>query len=492
MIKKKMRVLCALIAAMASGNAVDAAAAEGFAFVHYNTNTTGYAFYAYEYRYDTAQQKSLKCSSALWNSAPIVVSFGGAEGTSTDALDADMGRRLSNACVRLVAVQGANAYLTGAPANNLSNKNMALDRVTVAAQNMGFAINSTINLAYYSGASHVTVKGGSASGIYGAKVLEQRYASLGTYPWSKVRRFVLGGPPTGDLTEACKYTADGNTTAQWAMNLHTGYATCKDYLNSRKTLAGTWWVYTASPLYTAFNATQLNQLASLGVKVNTFVGNRDEIFGYGVAGLNCATALNGSCWNGPPGVENYLSGSGLNGIPGGVVRRTIDDSRSAKLASATANATFTTMNNAIHALTGPVINAGACDVIAEGRANTNPAACYDPGRIAGVIDSVQNNTIYGWACANGSPYSINVHVYVGGAAGAGTIIGGYAAANGSETAVANACGSFGTAYRFAIPLSLSVRQAHAGKRIYLHGIHPTGTYANDLLSNPGVFSVPPP
>ncbi|TXH66346.1 MAG: hypothetical protein E6Q88_12160 [Lysobacteraceae bacterium] len=473
-----------------AGNAV---AAEGFVFVHYNTNpSTNYAFYAYEYRYDTAQQKSLKCSSASWNSAPIVVSFGGADGTSTDAVDADLGRRLSNACVRLVAIQGANGYLTGAPAINLANKNMALDRVTTGGQNMGFAVNSVINLAYYSGASHVTVKGGSASGIYGAKVLEQRYGSLGTYPWTKVRRFVFGGPPTGDLTEACKYTADGSTTLQAAMTGHTGYATCKDYLNSRKTLAGTWWVYTATPLYTAFNGAQLTQLNNWGVKVNTFVGNRDEIFGYGVAGLNCATALNGSCWNGPQGVDNYLAGSGLTGSLGGVSRRTINDSRTAKFATATSNVTFTTMNNATHAITGPVANVGVCDVIAEGRSGANPAACYDPGRITGIIDSVQNNTIYGWACASGSPYSISVHVYVGGSAGVGTIIGGYAAANGSETAVANACGSFGTAYRFAIPLSLSVRQAHAGKRIYIHGIHPTGTYANDLLSNPGVFSVPAP
>lgn len=490
----KINLLLPLLAAGAlSGFACTADAAEGYVWIGANTNTTGYAFNVYEYRYDTLQQKSLKCASGAWETAPIVVSFGGAEGTGGDSLDPDLGRRLSNACVRLVAINGANAYLTGAPANNLSNKNMALDRVNVAGQNMGFAVDTVINWGYYANASHVTVKGGSASGIYGAKVLEQRLSALGTASskWYKVRRFVFGGPPTGDLVDACRHTADGNTTLQWAMNLHTGYATCKDYENSRLVLAGTRYVPSPMPLYTALTATQLNTLSSLGVKVNTFVGDQDEIFGYGI-GLNCATAWDGYCWNGPQGVESYLTVSNLRNSVGGVARTTVGNAQFAKFASASANVTFTTIPGGKHA-PAPLTTSGVCDVIAEGRANANPAACYDPQAIRGVIDSVTNNTIYGWACAAASPYPIAVHVYVGGSAGIGTIVGGYVANAGSEPAVASACSSFGTAYRFAIPLSLSVRQAYAGRKIYIHGIHPTGIgYNNDLIANSGVFGVPAP
>lgn len=493
MIKKKMQVLCALVAGISAGAALDAAAVEGFVVVnstaHQNPNT-GYAYHAYEYRYNTTQSKSLKCSSAAWDSAPIVVSFGGADGTFTDSQDTDLGRLLSNACVRLVAVKGVNGYLTGAPALTTSDPDMARRQVAVAGQNMGFVVDAA--LGYYTAASHVTVKGGSASAAYGAKMLEQRYASLGT-SWTRVRRFVFGGPPIGDLTAGCLYTAPAgvDSTGKKVVTLmegvvigHTGHSSCSSYLASRN--------YAANPVYATFNATQLSQLAAWGVKVNTFVGGKDDFFGLGAAYLNCAAAPYGSCWSGPQGVENYLTTSGLYAISGGVVRRTITDSRTKKFASSTENVSFTTMSSMDHGLIGQLLSAGICDVVASGRANTNPAACYDPGRIAGVIDSVQNNTIYGWACASGSPYSIAVHVYVGGPAGSGTIVGGFASANGSETAVANACGSFGTAYRFAIPLSLTVRQAHVGKRIYIHGIHPTGTYANDLIANSGVFSVPSP
>lgn len=491
-LKKKALVTLMVIGAF-GGVVAEASAAEGFVWAGYNTNSaTGYAFSVYEYRYDTAQQKSLKCASTLWNAAPIVVSFGGGTGVNNDAVnETNLGRKLSNACVRLVAIQGTYPYLTGAPPQNTLDNGIALKRVTVAAQNMGFAINTIINWTYYSGASHVTVKGGSASGIFGAKVLEQRFGSLTAAPWNKVRRFVLGGPPAADLAEACKFTADGNTTLQWAMNDFTGHATCMAYLDKRKTLAGTWWVYTPDPLLTSFNPTQLSQLSSMGMKVNTFVGDRDEIFGYGVAGLNCATATNGSCWNGPPGVENYLTTSNLRNIPGGVWRASVSNPRAAKFASASAATTFTTIPEATHS-SGPDVSSGICDVIAEGRVNTNPAACYDPGNVAGVIDSVQNNTVYGWACANGNPYSIAVHLYVGGSAGTGAVIGGYVANSASEPAVANACGSFGTAYRFQIPLSLATRQAHVGKKVYIHAIQPTGTSPNYLINNSGVFSVPAP
>ena len=482
--KLKKKALVTLLAFGALGGiAADATAAEGFVWVGYNTNTTGYAFAVYEYRYDTAQQKSLKCASTLWNSAPIVVSFGGASGTFSDMLDNTLGRKLSNACVRLVGVKGTNDYMTGAPPVNLSNNKMAWDRVSVAGQNMGFAVNTVINWAYYSGASHVTVKGGSASGIFGAKVLDQRFASFGVAPWNKVRRFVFGGPPAADLAQACKYTADGTNILQGVTTGFTGYGTCKLYLASRS--------YAADKLVNTFTPTQLSQLYSMGMKVNTFVGDKDEIFGYGVQGANCATATNGSCWKGPEGVDDYLTVSGLRNIPGGVWKTSVSNPWAAKFASASAATTFTTIPGATHS-SGPDITSGICDVIAEGRANTNPAACYDPGAVVGVIDYVQSNTVSGWACASRSPYPIAVHLYVGGSAGVGTVIGGYTANVASELAVASVCGSFGRAYRFQIPLSLATRQTHVGKKIYIHAIQPTGASPNYLINNSGVFSVPAP
>ncbi|MEQ1513049.1 MAG: hypothetical protein ABL934_10280 [Lysobacteraceae bacterium] len=462
----------------------DASAAEAFVWVGSGINSTGYAFSIYEYRYDIAQQKSLKCASTRWDSAPIVVSFGGADGTLTDMLDSTLGRKLSNACVRLVGIKGANAYMVGAPPVTPFNTKIAWDRVSVAGQNMGYAVNAVINWTRYSGSSHVTVKGGSASGIFGAKVLEQRFAWFNVAPWNKVRRFVFGGPPAADLAAACRNTAEGAAiTLQSVTKGFTGYESCRSYLVGRN--------YQADILVSKFTPTQLSQLYSMGMKINTFVGDKDDIFGYGFPGANCATAISGTCWKGPDGVDNYLYESGLYYIPGGVWKASVSNPWAAKFASASAATTFTTIPGATHS-SGPDITSGICDVIAEGRANTNPAACYDPGTVVGVIDSVQSNTVSGWACASRSPYPIAVHLYVGGSAGAGTVIGGYTANAASELAVASVCGSFGRAYRFQIPLSLATRQAHVGKKIYIHAIQPTGTSPNYLINNSGVFSVPAP
>lgn len=130
--------------------------------------------------------------------------------------------------------------------------------------------------------------------------------------------------------------------------------------------------------------------------------------------------------------------------------------------------------------------------IAALRANTSVTAVAGSfGTTKGIIDGVSNNRVNGWACSHGARIPVDVHLYVGGPAGVGTIIGGYASDFASEPAVANACGSDGVAYRFSIRLPLSVRQAHQGKKIYLYAIHPAGG-ANNPLSNSGVFPVPVP
>jgi hypothetical protein len=137
--------------------------------------------------------------------------------------------------------------------------------------------------------------------------------------------------------------------------------------------------------------------------------------------------------------------------------------------------------------------------VTELRANrSTTAVAGSPGAIRGVFDGVYNNRVNGWACSYGWFLPIDVHLYVGGPAGVGTAIGSYGAdySKADASAVAGQCGTTGPAYRFDIPLSLATRQAHRGKRIYIHGIHPTGAHANSLVGNSGAsgagYLVPAP
>lgn len=116
----------------------------------------------------------------------------------------------------------------------------------------------------------------------------------------------------------------------------------------------------------------------------------------------------------------------------------------------------------------------------------------DPGEVRGIIDPLSGNTINGWACAYTSRTSISVHLYLGGSAGVGTMVGAYDSNKPSEAAVGTACSGRGTAYRFSIPLTLAMRQAYQGKKIYIHAIQPMGTSPNWLVGNSGVYSVPVP
>lgn len=137
---------------------------------------------------------------------------------------------------------------------------------------------------------------------------------------------------------------------------------------------------------------------------------------------------------------------------------------------------------------------GACQLI-----NCNPGtfangnSCLAPGAITGMIDGIYGSpgqyTVNGWACAMYDPISIQVHLYLGGAAGSGTFIGAYAASNSSESAVAAACQSTGSAYRFSIPLPTAVLNLYSGQPIYVHGISPNGG-GNSLLSASGSYTAP--
>jgi hypothetical protein len=113
------------------------------------------------------------------------------------------------------------------------------------------------------------------------------------------------------------------------------------------------------------------------------------------------------------------------------------------------------------------------------------------GNIDGVASSGTNQWIInGWACAQGLNSSINVDLYVGGAAGAGgTSVSRTLANKSSEDAVAGACRATGTAYRFQIPISSSLATSQGGKKIYVHGISPVGG-VNSAIAASGNFAIP--
>ena len=120
---------------------------------------------------------------------------------------------------------------------------------------------------------------------------------------------------------------------------------------------------------------------------------------------------------------------------------------------------------------------------------------YPDNAIRGYLDSASYDgsqvMLIGWACAGGIAQSVNVHVYVGGAAGSGTWFTAGTANQPSEPAVAQVCGVGSGAYRFSIatPFGPEVMMQLGGLNIYVHGISPVGG-SNRLLTNSGLFALP--
>lgn len=113
------------------------------------------------------------------------------------------------------------------------------------------------------------------------------------------------------------------------------------------------------------------------------------------------------------------------------------------------------------------------------------------GQIDGVWSDFSTSPAHhasGWACAGGLPQSIEVHLYAGGPAGVGQFVLATNANRASDQAVADACWSTGSAYRFDIPLDALLPQ-YFGQPIYVHGISPNGG-SNNLITNSGRFSFP--
>ncbi|MBF6025163.1 hypothetical protein IU514_14110 [Lysobacter niastensis] len=106
------------------------------------------------------------------------------------------------------------------------------------------------------------------------------------------------------------------------------------------------------------------------------------------------------------------------------------------------------------------------------------------------LQSDQGYQLQGWACSTGRSASIDVQLYAGDAASIGTLIATYHADQPSDTGIASICQAQGAAYRFRIPITLAIRQAHANKKIHVLGISPSGA-DNRPLDGSGVLSVPP-
>lgn len=123
-----------------------------------------------------------------------------------------------------------------------------------------------------------------------------------------------------------------------------------------------------------------------------------------------------------------------------------------------------------------------------------PVAPAPPAsQVRGFVDGVQfidnNYFLKGWACQSGNAKSIDIHVYVGGPAGTGQMIGSRTAQLASEPAVGSVCGSGGKNHRFSFVLSEATLKKYKGKAIYVHGISLNGG-ANLTITQSGKFKIP--
>lgn len=113
---------------------------------------------------------------------------------------------------------------------------------------------------------------------------------------------------------------------------------------------------------------------------------------------------------------------------------------------------------------------------------------------AGYIEPIGDNhdgtySVSGWACEWRNPDSVPVHVYAGPATGTGILMRIVLANRGSEPAVANACGTSGSSYRFLFQLTGSDLARYGGLPIYIYATSPFGI-GNTAIGNSGAMSVP--
>lgn len=112
------------------------------------------------------------------------------------------------------------------------------------------------------------------------------------------------------------------------------------------------------------------------------------------------------------------------------------------------------------------------------------------GNIDVLTKSGNDYYVRGWACQKYFTKSIDVHVYAGGGAGSGGTHVATGTANlTSSSAIANACGTSATAYRYDLKIPADKVNQFAGESIYVHGISIVGT-SNLAINNSGTFKLP--
>ncbi|MEE5092555.1 hypothetical protein V2H26_21710 [Xanthomonas euvesicatoria] len=97
-----------------------------------------------------------------------------------------------------------------------------------------------------------------------------------------------------------------------------------------------------------------------------------------------------------------------------------------------------------------------------------------PSVIKGGIDGINNTVIAGWACSTNLSQSVDVHMYLGGAAGSGNFGGATTANLPSDSGIAAGCGTSATNYRFMFPIDENFILQNGGKAIFIHGLSPVG------------------
>lgn len=108
------------------------------------------------------------------------------------------------------------------------------------------------------------------------------------------------------------------------------------------------------------------------------------------------------------------------------------------------------------------------------------------GNVEGLIREGNQYSLSGWACSTGVRDPIDVDVYAG-----SSFLARARAEWDSEPAIAAACGTQGSRYRFRVPLTLEMRQQRGGQALNVYGISPTGVGANNLLLNgSGAYTIP--
>lgn len=108
----------------------------------------------------------------------------------------------------------------------------------------------------------------------------------------------------------------------------------------------------------------------------------------------------------------------------------------------------------------------------------------------GYVDGLTGDSVVGWACTQGVPESVDVHVYVGGYAGDYGALAAAGVANlASGPDVDIECESGYYFHRFSVSLSHAKR--FGGQTIWVHGINNHGGISVPIW-NSGVYTVPSP